>query len=234
MLTARLVKILPRTLQRALAVAEATNPSVLAAAFTEEESRFAVEVEKGNLLPCFDIQANYGLRHKPSEFVRSQESGSLIGVLSVPLYQGGAVYSRIREAKQTNNQRRMEILDARCIVRQNVITSWNNIKAADEAYASALQQVKANELAYSGVRQENLVGSRTTLDVLNAETELLNSKVSVILAQRDQVVSRYQLLASVGKLTSRFLNLGLNRYDPSSNYRRIKDKLFGADIGESD
>ncbi|MGI9482894.1 MAG: TolC family protein [Hyphomicrobiales bacterium] len=221
-------------MKRSLAIAEAKNPNVLAAAYKEQASHYSVDVEKGNLLPQFNIQANYGICHKPSTQVRSQESGSLVGVLRIPLYQGGGVYSRIREAKHTNNQRRMEILDARRIVRQNVITSWNNIRAADEILVAARQRVKASDLAYSGVKQENLVGSRTTLDVLNAESELLNSKVSVVLAQREQVVSRYQLLASVGKLTSAFLNLGVSRYDPLVNYQRVKDKMFGADINESD
>ena len=171
---------------------------------------------------------------QPSSLITTREAGAIFGNLRIPLYQGGAVYSRVREAKQTNNQRRMEILDARRIVRQNVVTAWYTISASDEAAVSANEQVKANELAYSGVKQENLVGSRTTLDVLNAEQELVDARVSAVLARREQVVSRYSLIASVGKLTADYLSLGVEKYNPQYNYDRVRDKLFGTDIVESD
>ncbi len=225
---------LPRSLRSALSIAEQTNPTILAASFNEEASRFNIDVVRGDLLPSVSLQAQYGAFHRPSANVRTNQTGLIFGAISVPLYQGGAVYSRVREAKQINSQRRLQILDARRIVRQNVVTSWSNIRAADEALVSANEQVKANELAYAGVKQENLVGSRTTLDVLNAESELLDSKVSVVLARREQVISRYQLIASVGKLTSVYLNLGVVQYDPTLNYDRVRDKLFGGDIDESE
>ncbi|MGI9481374.1 MAG: TolC family outer membrane protein [Hyphomicrobiales bacterium] len=233
-LPGRLLAKMPRSLRGALAMAESLNPTILAAAYNEEASKFAIEVAKSDLLPDLSLQADYGMRHRPAEFIRKREAGSLFGLLSIPLYQGGAVYSRVREAKQTNSQRRLEILDARRIVRQNVVTSWSNIQAADEALVSAQEQVRANELAYEGVKQENLVGSRTTLDVLNAESELLDSKVSVVIAQREQVVSRYQLIASVGKLTSEFLRLGVHQYDPTINYERVRNKKFGTDIVDTE
>jgi len=225
---------LPRTLKSALAMAESLNPNILAAAYSEEASRFAVEVSKGDLLPELSLSAQYGMRHQPSSLITTREAGAIFGNLRIPLYQGGAVYSRVREAKQTNNQRRMEILDARRIVRQNVVTAWYTISASDEAAVSANEQVKANELAYSGVKQENLVGSRTTLDVLNAEQELVDARVSAVLARREQVVSRYSLIASVGKLTADYLSLGVEKYNPQYNYDRVRDKLFGTDIVESD
>jgi outer membrane protein len=225
---------LPRTLRSALQMAESLNPNILAASYTEEASRFEIEVNKGDLLPELSLSAEYGMRHRPSSNVRTREAAAVFGNLRIPLYQGGAVYSRVREAKQTNSQRRMGILDARRIVRQNVVTAWTTITASDEVAVSANEQVKANELAYSGVTQENLVGSRTTLDVLNAEQELVNSRVSAVLARRVQVVSRYALIASVGKLTASYLKLGVQQYDPSYNYNRVRDKLFGTDIVESD
>ncbi|MGI9373514.1 MAG: TolC family outer membrane protein [Hyphomicrobiales bacterium] len=225
---------LPRTLKSALSMAEQTNPTILAASFNEEASRFNIDVVRGDLLPSVSLQAQYGAVHRPSANVRTNQTGLIFGAITIPLYQGGGVYSRVREAKQVNSQRRLQILDARRIVRQNVVTSWSNIRAADEALVSANEQVKANELAYAGVKQENLVGSRTTLDVLNAESELLDSKVSVVLARREQVISRYQLIASVGKLTSEYLNLGVAQYDPTVNYNQVRDKLFGAEVDESE
>lgn len=225
---------LPKNLKGAVRIAEEQNPNVLAASFTEIAARYAIKVARGNLLPTLSVQAQYSRRERDSAALFKNEQGSVIGSLTVPLYQAGTVYSSIREAKQTANQRRLQILDARRQVRQNVVTSWNNIIAAHEAIRAARQQVSANELAFNGVKQEALVGSRTTLDVLDAEQELVDSRVSLVQAQRELVVARYQLLASIGHLTANDLNLGVNRYDPEANYLRVRDKLFGADVPESE
>ncbi len=225
---------LPKSLKAAVRVAEEQNPTVLAASFTEIAARFAIKVARGNLLPTLSLQAQYSRRERDSTTLFKNEQGTVVGSLTVPLYQAGTVYSQIRQAKQTANQRRLQILDARRQVRQNVVTSWNNIIAAHEAIRAAREQVSANELAFSGVKQEALVGSRTTLDVLDAEQELVDSRVSLVQAQRELIVARYQLLASIGRLTANDLNLGINRYDPKANYLRVRDKLFGGDINESD
>ena len=224
----------PKNLKSAVRVAEAQNPTVLAASFTELAARHAIKVAKGNLLPTLSVTAQYSLRGNTSVSVVESETGSFVGNLSVPLYQGGGVYSSIREAKQTANQRRLEILNARRIVRQNVVTAWNNIIAAREAIRAAQQQVSANALAFSGVKQEALVGSRTTLDVLDAEQELVDSRVSLVQAQRELIVARYQLIASIGRLTAGQMRLPVRHYDPDANFLRVRDKLFGADISESE
>ncbi len=225
---------IPRSLKGAARIAEGQNPTVLAASFTEIAARYAIKVAKGNLLPTLSVQAQYSRRERDTATLLKNEQGSVVGSLSVPLYQAGRIYSTIREAKHTANQRRLQILDARRQVRQNVVTSWNNIIAAHEAIRAAREQVSANELAFSGVKQEALVGSRTTLDVLDAEQELVDSRVSLVQAQRELIVARYQLLASIGRLTANDLNLGVSRYDPEVNYLRVRDKLFGASVSESD
>ncbi|MEM7424961.1 MAG: TolC family outer membrane protein [Pseudomonadota bacterium] len=224
----------PKSLKRAIRVAEEQNPTVLAASFTELAARYAIKVAKGNLLPTLSLAAEYSLRGSTSSTVTRTEAGSVVGSLSVPLYQGGGVFSSVREAKHTANQRRLEILDARRIVRQNVVTAWNNIVAAREAIRAAKQQVSANALAFSGVKQEALVGSRTTLDVLDAEQELVDSRVSLVQAQRELIVARYQLIAAIGRLTAESMRLPVTLYDPTENYHRVRDKLFGTDIGESE
>lgn len=225
---------IPKSLKLAVRAAEDQNPQVLAASFTELAARYAIKVAKGNLLPTLSVAADYTLRANTSTTVVKTETSSVVGSLTVPLYQGGGVYSSVREAKHTANQRRLEILNARRIVRQNVVTAWNNIVAAREAIRAAKQQVSANALAFSGVKQEALVGSRTTLDVLDAEQELVDSRVSLVQAQRELIVARYQLIAAIGRLTANSMRLPVVLYDPRVNYDRVRGKLFGTDIGESE
>ncbi len=225
---------IPKSLKAAIRIAEQQNPSVLAASFTELAARYAIKVARGNLLPTLSVAAEYSLRVNSSTTVRKTETGSVVGSLTVPLYQGGGVYSSVRQAKQTANQRRLEILNARRIVRQNVVTAWNNIISGREAIRAAKQQVSANALAFSGVKQEALVGSRTTLDVLDAEQELVDSRVALVQAQREFVVAQYQLIASMGRLTADSLRLPVVLYDPTVNYDRVRDKLFGGNIDESE
>jgi outer membrane protein len=227
---------LPRSLDSATALAEKINPNVLAAAFVAEAARHNVEVVKGDLLPSVNLQATGS---RSIDDVDHTSDGnvnqlSLIGSVSVPLYEAGSVYSAVREAKQTESQRRIEIIGAARTVRESVVTSWNALVAARETITSAKAQVSANALALDGVKQEYLVGSRTTLDVLNAEAELLDSQVTLAQAERDQIVFAYQVLGSVGQLTARQLSLAVEYYDPIDNYDNVRNKWFGTGVNTVD
>ncbi len=226
-------KKLPRTLNEALRVGKARNPQILAASFAEQSSRYTVDAVKGELLPDLSLEATYSLRKEPSSVLSRSESASIIGRLNVPLYQSGSVYSRVRQAKQSASQRRLLVLEAERSVVSAVITGWEQLQAARAQIRSDQAQVSANTLALQGVRQEALVGSRTTLDVLDAEQELLDSSVSLVRSRRNEVVASYQLLSAVGKLTAFDLRLRVRTYDPASNFNRVRNKLFGTSIGES-
>ncbi len=226
-------KILPKTLDRALEIGKSKNPQLLAASFSEISARRAVEVVQGELYPNLSLEATYSYRRNPSTTIRRTETASLIGRLNIPLYQSGRVYSRVRQAKQTASQRRLLVLDAERTVVSSIISSWEQLRALRAQIVSDRAQVKANKLALQGVRQEALVGSRTTLDVLDAEQELLNSNVTLVVSRRNEVVASYQLLSSIGQLTARDLNLTAKNYNPENNYNRVRNKLFGTNIGES-
>jgi len=226
-------KILPRTLNRALDIGKSKNPQLLAASFSELSARRAVDVVKGELYPDLSLEATYSYRRNPSSTTSRTETASLIGRLNIPLYQSGNVYSRVRQAKQSASQRRLLVLDAERTVVSSVISSWEQLQALRAQIVSDRAQVKANVLALQGVRQEALVGSRTTLDVLDAEQELLNSNVALVRSRRNEVVASYQLLSSIGRLTANDLKLGVKSYNPTSNYNRVRNKLFGTNIGES-
>ena len=119
-------------------------------------------------------------------------------------------------------------------MRESVSISWNDLTAAREIIRSAKAQVSAEVLALDGVRQEYLVGSRTTLDVLDAETDVVTAQIVLVSAERDQIVKAYQILASIGRLTARDLRLPVEYYDADENYLNVRGKWFGtgADIIE--
>ena len=152
---------------------------------------------------------------------------------TVPIYQNGTEWSTIRQAKELVGQRRNELDSARRTAAENVIRSWRNLDSARSRVVSFEAQVKANGVALNGVRQEALVGSRTTLDVLNAEQELLNSQVNLIGARHDVQVNYYGVLAGIGRLTARSLGLPVEYYDEERYYKEVGSRWLG-DWGAGD
>ena len=224
---ARILYRLPRTLRQAISVAGRKNPTVLAALHLEEASRHNIEAVKGDLLPTVSLQARYQFREQPSSSTSNTQTASVLGIIQVPLYQAGRVYSQVREAKQLSSQRQLLTLDTRRRIREVVVNSWHALIATRQTSKSFADQVNANQLALDGVRQEAHVGSRTTLDVLDAEQELVESRVSLARARSDAVVAAYRVLASIGSLTAENLRLPVPIYDPDEHYGKIRNRLFG-------
>lgn len=224
------IATLPAALDAALAVAAETNPDVLAAAFVEEASRHSIEVVRGDLLPSLTLEATASLRHDPSNSAHTSDQATIRGVLSVPLYEAGRTYSAVREAKQVASQRRLQAVETGRAVREAVEATWSALVAARQTIAAAKAQVAAAELALDGVRQEYQVGSRTTLDVLDAEAELTDARIVQASAERDRVVAAYQLLAAIGRLTARDLGLPVAYYDAERNYRAVRGKWIGTGV----
>ena len=218
---------LPRTLDAAQAAALEINPNILAAAYVEEASTYNVEVVKGDLLPELSVTGTASYVDDPSKSIKRANSESIQGVLTVPLYEAGRIYSSVRQSKQIASQRRIQVIEAGRAVRESVSNSWHFLESAREAIQANKSQVSANQLALDGVRQEYLVGSRTTLDVLNAQSEVVNARIELVSAERDQVVSAYQILGSIGRLTARDLHLSVEYYDAEENYRTVRGKWFG-------
>ena len=154
-------------------------------------------------------------------------TASVGGQLSVPLYQGGQEYAAIRQAKETLGQRRLDLDTARDQSQQTVVQSWGQLEAAKAQIQATQAQVDASEIALNGVREEARVGQRTTLDVLNAQQELVNARVAVVTAQRDRVVASYSLLAAAGRLSAQVLGLNVPIYDPLVHYHQVRDSWAG-------
>ena len=221
------VATLPESEEAARAIAERNNPTLQAARYAEQANNEAISVAKGALLPTVDIQAQYQYGRDPSLTTRDVEESSIVGVLTIPLYQGGTEYSQVREAKELHNQSRLQVAAAMREVDEAVRNAWDTLRSSRASILSTKEGVNASEIALEGVRQESEVGARTTLDVLNAEQEYLNARVALVSAERDLAVAEYGLLAAMGLLTAQALDLPVQYYDPTVNYDEVRDTWIG-------
>ena len=219
----------PRSLAAAIGVGTAQHPLVTSAQFNLDAAELAVKVAEGALLPTASVQGNFTKNYLAQGNLNNIEgyNASVLGTLTIPIYQGGAEYSAIRQAKETLGQRRLELDVSRDQVRQSVVQAWGQLEAAKANIEATQSQVNAAEIALNGVREEARVGQRTTLDVLNAQQELVNARVSLVTAQRDRVVASYTLLAAVGRLSADVLGLRVPIYSPRVHYHQVRDAWAG-------
>ncbi len=220
-------RFVPATLETAVNLGLREHPTILAALHAVDVAEAAVKVAESQLAPQVGLTGAVQQRYD-SQFPNSNQfAASLVGRVTIPIYEGGQVYSQVRQAKETAGQRQIEVETNRNAVRQFIVQSWGQLEAAKAQVIASQAQVQANEVALNGVREEARVGQRTTLDVLNAQQELLNSRVQLIIAQRDRVVYSYQMVQSVGRLTARFTSLAVAQYSPKQHYDQVKDLWYG-------
>lgn len=218
----------PKSLEAAYSIAQETNPAILAAAQVQDASEHNINVQFGDLLPTVNLQASANTTWEQAGAGSSSTSASIQGVVTVPIYEQGLHYSLVRQAKETASQNRVQVISAVRSVRESVSNAWNNISATGQNLSAARAQVAASRLALDGVRQEYQVGSRSTIDVLNAEQALVNGQISEVAAQRDQLLSSYQLLQAMGHLTARRLGV-TGIYDVKEHYNDVRNKWIGLD-----
>jgi outer membrane protein len=221
------LKLPTRTLEQAQQIARANNPSVVAALFDDAAAKDNFDVQYARLLPTLSLQASYGRNEDVQQKNLQVNTAQILAVLNLPLYQGGAEYAAIRQARQQQLQTRQKLEDARNTAVQQLTSAWATYGAAKATIESTRQQIKANEIALEGVQREALVGSRTTLDVLNAEQTLLNSRVQLVQNLANLVNASYQVTAAMGRLTARDLNLNVPLYDEKAYYNAVRDRWIG-------
>jgi outer membrane protein len=220
-------RLLPRSLDLALQIGLKEHPAIQAALHGVDVAELQVRITEGELAPQLGLTGAVTQRYDTSITGDERTSASVVARLTVPIYQGGDVHARTRQSKETVGQRRLEADSVRDQVRAAVISSWGQLEAARAQIIAAQAQVDASETALNGVREEARVGQRTTLDVLNAQQELLNARVNLITAQRDRVVASYAVVQSTGRLSSRSLGLDVAHYSPKLHYDQVKDLWFG-------
>lgn len=226
----RTVLPLPKSRQDAIGFAITNHPAIKAGEYNVEAAEYQVKEITGELLPTVSVEATGSHNWEPSSTVRTASSLSVLGRLSIPIYQRGTVSSRVRGAKQTKAQLRLETDAIRDQVRAAVVAAWAGYQAAIGQIEADQAQIRANELALNGVREEERVGQRTTLDVLDAQQELLRSQVNLSTSQRNRVVAAYSLLSAMGKLNARAVGLNVREYNPAANTQAVENKWFGLRI----
>jgi TolC family type I secretion outer membrane protein len=232
-LTTRFAEITrPASLIEAQARGE-KNPGLTAAEFAVDVALADVRVAQADLLPTVDLDGAVGYTDEPTDTIGSQTDARIAATVTIPLYQTGAEYSRVRQQKQVVEQRRRELDDARREVNQNVTEAWEGLLTASAAARSFEEQVRANQIALEGVRTEAQVGARTVLDVLDAEQELFQAEVDFVDARATEVVALYALQAAMGELTAQALGLAVEIYDPSEHYRTVRTQAFGTTAGRA-
>ena len=220
---------LPATREEALSLAASDNPAVISAGFTELAARDNIDVIRGQLLPQISIVGDLNRSFAPSITLKSsrEDQATVSARLTMPLYEGGAIYSQTRQAEQTVGQRRSQVDDARRQAVQQATQNWETLTAARAAIASFAAAVRAAQIALEGIQQEALVGSRTVLDVLIAEQQLFTTQSQLVTAEHDAALAEFNLAAATGRLIAPELRLPVKLYDMERHYKSVKDKLFG-------
>ena len=221
------LKLPVRSQQEAVQLASNNNPNVIAALFDDAAAHDNIDIQFAALMPQLSLQAQ-AARSDNTTLIRQRTIGGQVLLnASVPLYQGGAEYSRVRQARQQEQQARKTVDDIRRQVVQQATAAWETLVAARSTIQSTRSQIRANQIALEGVQREAIVGSRTTLDVLNAEQALLNSRVTLVQNLSNLITASYTLAASLGRLSARDLNLNVPLYDETAYYNAVRDRLFG-------
>jgi outer membrane protein len=222
-----LIGTLPESLDASIGRALQTNPQVLIAQNNQDAARAGVDIARAGLMPTISVSAQ--LEHLDDQQIERDhiDSAGVLTTLTVPIYQAGAEYSRIRQTKETLKQNLDQVAAAERQAVQVTTQAWENLQAARANIQSFQAQIEANRIAYEGTVEEQRVGTRTVLDVLNAEQELFSSQTNLVGAQHDEAVSSYQLKTAIGEMTALALNLPVQRYDPQKHYDAVRNKWIG-------
>ncbi len=221
-------RLTPKVLGLAIAIARARHPSVGVAMFGIDAAVLQVKINEGSLYPHAGLVGSVGQFWEPSPPAVVQQFNAFVQAqLTIPIYQGGAEYSAIRQAKEVVGQRRMDMETARDQVQAAVVTAWGQLEASKAQILATQAQVAASEIALNGIREEARVGQRTTFDILVAQQNLVNARTALVIAQHDRVVASYTLLAAVGELNLPRLGINIPLYDPMVHYEQVRDAWRG-------
>lgn len=222
-------RFLPSSLNDSLRVARQNHPLIKAAQYNVNAGQFNVKVSEGTLLPSVTLDGNYQNALQRGTTISDSNTGTITANVSIPIYQGGSRFSNIRQARETVNQLRIQVDEARRQIDQAVHASWAALVSARSQTRSARTNVSASQVALNGLVEERKVGEATTLDVLNAQSNLITAQVSLANARRDIIVASYSLLSAVGGFTGDRINVAqaTNVVTPEVHYKKVRDKWFG-------
>ncbi len=221
------LKLPTRTEQDASRLASSNNPNVVAALFNDASAKDNFDLAYSALMPNLSLQGSVFRNENQVQNGLIGQGGQVLANLSWPIYQGGSEYAAIRQARQQEQQARKQLEDARRTAVQQAVSSWETYTAQKATITSNRAAIRSNEIALEGVQREAIVGSRTTLDVLNAEQLLLNSRVTLVQSLANYVIASYSVASAVGRLTASDLNLSVPLYSVTAYYKAVKDRWIG-------
>jgi outer membrane protein len=213
--------------QEAASLASSNNPNVINALFTDAANKDAIDAAFGALLPQISLQGQTFQQNNSGARSTNANGYQVTAQVSVPVYQGGSEYAAVRQARQAEQQSQRLIDDAKRTAVQTAVQSWDTLVAAKAAADSTRAQIRANQIALEGTEREAIVGSRTTLDVLNATQLLLTSRTTLVQNLAQVITASYAVAVAVGRLTARDLHLAVPLYDETAYYQAVKDKWVG-------
>lgn len=212
---------LPPTLMDAIARARNNNPNLIAARYSEEIAQAAIDVAKSAHRPTVSLNGTLqGARESSFSLPRS-ESASIVAQVRIPIFTGGFNRSKVRAASQAKTRSRFETREAEQSIDEAVTNLWAQLIASRNVLEASKKQVAAAEVAFEGVELEQQVGTRNTLDVLDAEQELLNAKLGVVQGERNVNAISYQLLVTMGGFDAYALQLPVQYYNPKDNFEAV-------------
>ncbi|MBR1122162.1 TolC family outer membrane protein [Bradyrhizobium lablabi] len=219
----------PRSRDEATGMAFGQHPAVMAAAFDVDMASTTIRVAESSLMPSVTVQGSVSRArdNDPTLSVFGTDQASIVGTLNQPIYDGGTAASQTRQAKEITAQSRLVLDQVRNQARTAAISAWVANEGAKIAMAASESEVKAATVALQGVQREAAGGQRTTVDVLNSQQDLILAKARLIGAQRDRVIASYTLLAAIGRLDVKTLNLNTPDYLPEVHYHQVRDAWHG-------
>ncbi len=226
-----LTKGMPKSLASAEAIAFKEHPAIRLRNHLVDSGLFGVKAAEGAFLPQVGLSAtvsrSYTSLSTSTGSSATANSATIGASVTVPIYQGGAASATVRQKKEQLGQARIDIDVARDQVRAAVTSAWTQLQASRAAVSANRETLRASRLALDGVVQERDVGQRTTLDVLNAQADVLSAQIALAQSERDVVVSSYALRSAIGRLTAQKLGLRVAMHDPKEHYEAVEDKWFG-------
>lgn len=221
---------LPRTLEEAYRIADGEHPLILAAGHNIEAAEQAVRIAEGSLLPKLDVTASVSQQYNYASIEGQQYTNYAVAAqLTVPVYDGGTTYAQIRQAKEKLGQAEALADQQRDQVRATVAQAFAAWQNSHRTISNAYAEVRQDEAALAGIREEARLGQRTTFDILYAQQQLLGARVVLVTAQHDAVVASFSLLAAIGRLSAQTLGIAATTYNAANHFDRVKGKWIGLD-----
>ena len=222
-------RYLPRTREDAIAMSIKENPAVMAAGFDVDVASTSIRVAESSLLPTVTVQGNVSRSRQddPTLGTFGTDQASIIGNVNAPIYDGGMAASQTRQAKEVASQSRLVLDQVRNQARTAAVSAWVANEGAKIAVSASESEVRAATVALQGVQREAQGGQRTTVDVLNSQSDLVQARARLIGALRDRVIASHTLLSAVGRLDVKTLGLNTPDYLPEVHYHQVRDAWHG-------